>query len=401
MSIAPLIITDYQGAMAALKHPALEQALYDAGGAVMQDALITLHGNAHSERRIVEFSVFSRRFFRHYEHEHFPATLTPILAPHLRAGHADLVELGYQITMNLTADFAGIDRPTGSAAETASLLQLVKTFSEGATLVHSTRDPELVNAEVAAAMERFDQDFLQPSIARRRELIHSDSPLPQDVLSVLLQNSARLPLTDAVLRREIAFFLQAGAHSTANATTHAMHEIFTWCAASGRDPAQLPAEPLLLQRCVHESLRLHPASPVAERRANAATDLGAVSLTAGCPVRINLQQANRDPAVFGADADQFNPLRPLPKGTWPFGLTFGYGTHACMGRDLDGGVVAKDSTNPEDHQYGIVTLLVRTLLEQQARPDPANPPESDSNTARANWGRYPVLFDALETRSSH
>ena len=401
MTQTPLIIADYPGAMAALKHPALEQALYDAGGAVMQDALITLHGNAHSERRVVEFSVFSRRFFRFYEHEHFPATLAPILAPHLRAGHTDLVELGYQITMNLTADFAGIDRPTGSAAETDSLLQLVKTFSEGATLVHSTREPDQVNAEVAAAMERFDQDFLQPSIARRRRLIESDSPLPQDVLSVLLKNSTRLPLSDGVLRREIAFFLQAGAHSTANATTHAMHEIFTWCRASGRDPAQLPAEPLLLQRCVHESLRLHPASPVAERRANQTTTLGAVSLVPGSPVRINLHQANRDPAVFGTDADQFNPARPLPKGTWPFGLTFGYGTHACMGRDLDGGVVAKDNTDPDNHQYGIVTLLVRTLLEHQAHPDPANPPERDTNTARANWGRYPVLFSDLDTRSSH
>ncbi|MFK7915053.1 MAG: cytochrome P450 [Pseudomonadales bacterium] len=400
MSTTPLLIDDYQGAMAALKHPALEQSLYDAGGAVMQDALITLHGSAHSERRVVEFSVFTRRFFRHYEHEHFPATLAPLLAPYLQAGSADLVELGYRATMNLTADFAGIDRPTQSVKETETLLRLVKTFSEGATLVHSTRDPALVNAEVAAAMTCFDEDFLQPSIHRRQRLLDNDSPLPQDVLSVLLKNSARLPLAADVLRREIAFFLQAGAHSTANAMVHALHEIFGWCQATAREPASLLADPLLLQRCVHESLRLHPASPVAERRANAQANLNQQEIAAGTAVRINLQQANRDPSVFGADAEQFNPQRALPRGTWPFGLTFGYGTHACMGRDLDGGAVAKADTRPEEHQYGIVTLLVRTLLEHQANPDPAAPPEQDHHTARANWGRYPVLSQPPQERNT-
>ena len=65
MSEAALQIDSYQGAMAALKHPDLAQALYEAGGRVMNDALITLHGPAHSERRLVEMRVFSRGFFRH------------------------------------------------------------------------------------------------------------------------------------------------------------------------------------------------------------------------------------------------------------------------------------------------------------------------------------------------
>ena len=79
--------------------------------------------------------------------------------------------------------------------------------------------------------------------------------------------------------------------------------------------------------------------------------------------------------------------------TWGSGgLTFGYGMHACMGRDLDGGMVALPGTVVEEHQYGIVTLFARTLLAHGARNDPDDPPRADPNTVRANWGRYPVLF---------
>ena len=82
--------------------------------------------------------MFRRDFFRYYEHEVFPATLAQSMAAHAQRGHADLIELGYGITMNLTADFAGVDRPRGDADETSRLRSLTGTFSEGATLVHSS-----------------------------------------------------------------------------------------------------------------------------------------------------------------------------------------------------------------------------------------------------------------------
>ncbi len=400
MSNTALHIDSYHGAMAALKNPALAQALYEAGGLVMNDALITLHGEEHRQRRVVEFSVFSRGFFREYERSIFPAALKPVLDPYRQAGHADLVELGYRVTMNLTADFAGIDRPLGSAAETDALLAMVKTFSEGATLVHSTRDHAEVNREVSAAMDRFESTFLLPSRQRRLQLLadvaagHAEpEALPRDVMTVLLRNRDRLPLADSVFKREIAFFLQAGAHSTGNATTHAMHEIWQWLSATGNSAGQLLNEPLVLQRCVHESLRLHPASPVAWRRAQEDLILNEEPVVKGSAVILDLQAANRDRSVFGDDADRFNPYRELPQGVWPFGLTFGYGVHACLGRDLDGGVVAKAETNPAEHQFGIVPLMVRTLLAHNARPDPAHPPSADANTQRQNWGRYPILLN--------
>jgi cytochrome P450 len=279
------------------------------------------------------------------------------------------------------------------------------TFSEGATLVHSTRDKDEVRAEVSAALVRFSEEFLRPSVLRRQALLDrhargelAEEELPRDVLTVLLRNEDRLDLPPALLCREIAFYLQAGSHSTANSTTHAMHHLFEWLAAHPADRARLLAEPLFLQRCVHESLRLHPASPVAWRKPLCPLALaGGAAVGTDDRVEIDLWTANRSRDVFGADADEFNPLRSIAHGHEPFGLTFGTGVHTCLGRDLDGGIVPKGAVDPAQHQYGIVALLCRALLEAGARPDPARPPTKATYTARPNWGEYPVVFDSAAT----
>ena len=398
------VVNSYAGAMDALKAPALRQALYDAGARVMQDALITLHGDAHRQRRIVEMGVFGRGFFRTYAREVFAPNLEQVLVPYLDAGRADVIELGYRLSMNLTADFAGIDRPANDIEETQSLLALVRKFSEGATLVHSTRDHAEVNAEVDAAMVLFDQRFFMPSIERRRRLISEveaagteSHQLPRDVLTTLLKARDRIDLSLDVLRREMSFFLQAGAHSTTNSTTHALHEILTWVGDDAGRQARLD-DGDFVQRCVHESLRLHPASPVAWRRAVSPTQLGDHSLASDELVEINLAGANRDVTIFGPDASSFNPDRQVPTGVWPWGLTFGYGMHSCLGRDLDGGVISSRSTTPEDPQLGIVPTLVHELLKAGARWCDDDPPVADITTLRSNWGRYPVQFTNITNK---
>jgi cytochrome P450 len=398
------VVSSYAEAMDALKAPALRQALYDAGARVMRDALITLHGDAHRQRRIVEMGVFGRGFFRTYAREVFAPNLEQVLAPYLAAGRADVIELGYRLSMNLTADFAGIDRPANDVEETESLLALVRKFSEGATLVHSTRDHADVNGEVDAAMTLFDQRFFMPSIERRRRLIDEaetagteSRTLPRDVLTTLLKARDRMDLSMEVLRREMSFFLQAGAHSTTNSSAHALHEILTWAGDDADRRARLE-DVDFVQRCVHESLRLHPASPVAWRRAIEKTRLGDQALSTDELVEINLAGANRDVTIFGPDASTFNPDRQIPNGVWPWGLTFGYGMHACLGRDLDGGVISSRSTTPEDPQLGIVPTLVHELLKAGALWCTDDPPVADITTLRSNWGRYPIQFTNITSR---
>ena len=151
-------ISGYQTASDTLADKQLSQSMYDEGAVIMADVLLVLHGAPHRARRGLELRVFRRDFFRYYENEVFPATLAQTMAAHAARGHADLIELGYGITMNLTADFAGVDRPRGDAEETARLLRLTGTFGEGATLVHSTRDKDVVLAIAQRLHERISRE---------------------------------------------------------------------------------------------------------------------------------------------------------------------------------------------------------------------------------------------------
>ncbi len=395
-------ISGYAAATETLADKQLAQSLYDEGAVIMEDVLLVLHGAAHRARRGLELRVFRRDFSRYYEQVVFPTTLAQTIAPYEQQGRADMIELGYAVTLNLSADFAGIDRPRRDALETKDLLRLVMVFSEGATLVHSTRDKGTVRGEVRAALAEFDALFYQPSLARRRDLLSQfaagqidEDALPRDVLTVLMRNEDKVELSADLMMREIAFYLQAGSHSTANSTTHAFHDIMSWCVVRPADALRISRDPLFLQRCVHESLRLHPASPVAWRRPVCPVTLvGGEPADAGDRVVVDLAAANREKSVFGDDADNFNPHRVLPEGVPPWGLTFGVGIHTCLGRDLDGGLLPRPDTDPATHQYGIVPLLVAALLERGARPDPDKPATRADHTERPNWGSYPIVIRA-------
>ena len=393
-------ISDYETIKKALVNRDMKQALYDDGKVIMDGVLLTLHGEEHHKRRKLEHKVFQRDFFKYYEHQLFPKTLEETLQPFIKKKSADLIDFGYRITMNLTADFAGIDRLEKSPKETENLLSLVKIFSQGATLVHSKRSHQEVNEEVINALETFEKDFLNPSRVKRENLIDrfknneiKQEDLPRDVLTVLLQNEDSIHLTDDLIKREIAFYLQAGSHSTANSMTHALHEIFEWINNDSDKLKKINNDPLFLQRCVHESMRLHPASPVAWRKPTCSIDLNdAINLKKDDLLIMDLFTANRNKEIFGEDADKFNPFRKLGPQQNLWGLTFGIGLHLCFGRDLDGGLIPEKDTNPNEHQFGIVTLLIKKLFEHNVQRDPYKKPKEDEKTERPNWGEYPIIF---------
>jgi len=397
-----ITLDGYADVREAFRSHDLEQALYDAGGVVMADSLLVLHGADHRRRRRVENRLFRRGTFRYWERAFLRDVVRDTLAPFAAAGRADLLELGYRTIMNLTAMVAGLDQPTGSVAETDALYRFAKKFSEGATLVHSTRDPEQVRAEVQAALEEFDALFLQPSIERRRGLLErlaageiTEDDLPRDVLTALLRNWDELGIDRDVLRRECAFYLQAGSHSTADAFTHAADDFFAWTRRDPRAAEKARREPGVLQRCVYETLRLHPASPVAQRRALAPIRLrGGVEIPDGAFVVLDLAAANRDPQVFD-HPDVYDPLREVPAEVPRWGHAFGGGMHACIGTELAGGVPAPDDPTPDqahEQVLGTVTLMLEALLTAGARPDRDAAPQRDPHSARDHFASYPVVF---------
>lgn len=390
-----MTLRTYQELWDAYRQRDLRQGLYTAGGVVMHNTLLDLHGAAHQQRRRVENRLFRRGTFRTWEAELVPEIIREAFDPVVDAGRADLVTLGTRTTMNLTAKVAGLDRMTGSVQETDALQVFAHTFSAGATLAHTTRDPAAVRSEVRAALAEFDAMFFTPALERREALVGDPSvvadDLPKDVLTALVRHREELGVERDDMLREVAFYLQAGSHSTADAFTHAVDEILTWVGEHPHRSGELEDD-IFVQRCVHEVLRLHPASPEALRQAVAEVTLrdGRV-VPEGTFVRMDLRAANRDTTVFGADADVFDPDRRVPDGVQPWGHTFGAGMHACIGMELDGGTVPRGKD--ADHVLGTVPLMVRTLLRHGVRRDPDHPPVRETSLAREHFGSYPVLLD--------
>lgn len=395
----PVVITRYDEAKEVYRQKDLRQALYDEGEVVMADVLVNLHGTEHRSRRRAENRMFRREVFERYERELFPGIIARTLTPYRALGRVDLVQLGHELLLNLAALTAGIDRPLGTAEETQRLYQHTMVFIEGATLAHATGDKAELRERIREGLEQWDVEFLQPSITRRRELLAragagEEVDVPRDVLSTLLEHWDELGLTHEVLRREIAFFLLASAHTTATAFTRSIDHILGWLDEHPEDAADVRDDPMFVQRCIHETLRLNPSSPVARRRALAPIDLrSGASVPEGAMVVLDLHQVNRDPDIFGEDAGRFNPRRPLPAGIAPFGLSFGAGMHVCIGQDLAAGVIPREGTDPAEHLFGLLTGSVQTLLAAGVRRDPADPPQLDRNTQRPYWGSYPVLLD--------
>lgn len=400
-----IVLTTYADARDAYRQKDLRQALYDEGRHLMSGVIVNLHGTEHLDRRRLENRLFRRDTFAFYETEIIPAIVRQVMDPALTARGGDLLPLARRTMMMLAIDVAGVDRPTGTTAETDRIYALMDRLARASTVGHATGDKAAIIADGDRALAEFETEFFNASVARRRELVDAverdeltDAFLPRDVLTTLLRNQDRLDIPYATLLREVAYFPWVGSHSTSNQFVHAMHHILDWleAPAAGSTPVarqQLLDDPLLLQRFVHESLRLHPASPVSLRRALADVSLrsGRV-LPAGEMVSISVHDANRDPEVFGPDADRFDPFRPLPDGVAPWGLSFGHGLHACLGQELAGGLEpAPDAL--EHHLLGSIAVMAAVALEAGARRDPDDPPVLDTSTTRTVFARYPVLFD--------
>lgn len=388
-----ITITGYEEARDAYRQKELRQALYDAGEVVMADVLVNLHAAEHRDRRRLENRLFRRETFELYERDLFPPIITETLAPEIASGRAELVDLGHRMMMNLAALTAGVDRPLGTADETRHLYKYLMLFIEGATLGHSTGDRDEKASEIAGGLDRFDTEFVTPSLERRRALAAAGEELPKDVLSILLANEDKLPLPHDVIVREVAFYLLAGAHTSATAFTRVLHYIFTWLDSHPEDAELIRTDRLFVQRCTHETIRLQPSSPTAMRWALDDIDLkSGTHIPKGAKVVIDLTQVNRDTSVFGTDAPDFNPHRITPDRVPGYGLSFGLGMHACIGQDLAAGYVVNPETTMEEHLFGLVPEAVQTMFDHDVRPDPNDPPEMDASTTRPYFGRYPVLL---------
>jgi cytochrome P450 len=395
-----LTVTTFDDAKEIYRHKDFKQALYDAGEVVMAGVLVNLHGDEHRSRRRLENRLFRRETLVHYERDLFPQVIQETLAPHVASGRSEIVELSHQLMMNLAALNAGVDRPLKTKEETDNLYAFMMKFIEGATLAHTTRDPQEVTGEVESAKSEFNVQFLAPSIKRRQKLIADTQTdpsigLPKDILTELLKNEDSLHLPEEIILKEIAFFLLAGAHTSATAFVRTLDNLFNWLDKHPEDRALIKTDRSFVQRAMFETIRLNPSSPTSMRRATSDITLkSGMVVPKDSLVTIDLMSVNRNADIFGPTAAEFNPHRVIETpNVAAWGLSFGHGMHACIGQELAAGL-SERSEETSEFEYGLATVAVQAMFDRNVAPDPTQPAQMDTTTKRPYWGSYHVIFSS-------
>lgn len=369
-------------------------------GNSLEDVVLVLDGVAHRDRRRVENRLFRRDTLTLYEHELFPSIIEDTLTSAVVPGRPfDLMRLGGLLTIVLAARTVGIDFDASSFAERKRLLALQRVFSRGSAIDASINDPDDVKRDVRRALDEFNADFLKPSLVRRREALAEDRPITRDLLSTLI--GAHDTLTDEQVLRECAFFLDAGVDTSTQTLTSTMHYLFSWHREDDFGWWQeLAADLPLIQRCVHEALRLRPTNPRIVRRALTDVTINGRAIPCGSLVILDTQSANRDPAIYGESADVFDPNRSVSGGVARTGFSFGGGIHACIGRGLAAGPNRAAGAEPDQQQFGLVSVMVQALAVRSPRRVANEIPAAQGDTKRhTRWESYPIVLDGDANRN--
>ena len=405
-------VTGYRYAEQTLRLPDLHQALYDADTVFLPKTVVCLHGEEHTKKKRIFSSVFNRRFYKHYQNHVFPKAVKETMDPAIAAGGGDMAQFAYRVLINLTADSAGIDR-RHTEKDTDRLLALLGKLGHAPTMGQLT-DPSDRNrllAELKEALDAFRDEFFEPSLAKRKAIVAQfaagvieKSDLPQDAITAQLLSDPTdedLPYDERM--KDAAFFILAGAFTTANVLMNQVNNVLDWFEDHPKDRQNLMEDPILMQKFIWENARLHPASPITKRRAlcpmhlpdghNANTDEF---------VTVDLTKTNRHTALFGKDAEAFNPHR-TPGNNLPLhGLSFGGGAHVCLGKLLAVGVrITEDNKDAEETEVGTIALVLKDLLRHGVARDPSRTAEIDESTARRHFKTLPFIFDRTLAVSSN
>lgn len=397
---ATVTFDTYEAVRQALFNPDLSRSFDKrsyADGNIRDGVVSISHGPMQRARRRVENTQFRADRLRLYEQELFPRVLEDLLDQLIDGERVDIFPVGELVSVVLAARRAGLDFDDGSLDELRRLVHCVDVFSQGAAILDA-RDPEAVRQVVYRTYEAFERDYVRPSAARRLALLESGEAVPHDILTVLLQHRAdpALELADeGRITREVATYLQGGTHTSAQTLTNALDLVFEQGDGAPAILDRIAADRAFAQRVVHETLRLRPTTPRMKRRAEADTVVAGVAVPKDALVVLDAAAANRDPALFGADADDFDPDRILESGVPRWGLAFGAGAHQCPGRSVAAGFPpAPDLEVEPDHLYGLVALMIQAVATRGVRPDPTARPERDTRTERTTrWSSYPVRFE--------
>ena len=245
------------------------------------------------------------------------------------------------------------------------------------------------------------EEFLRASLQRRIDLAKKHSAgdiaadqLPRDVMmSLCLKNDLSRPDDNEKIPyvwRQSALFLTASIKTTSHALPHVFFHLDEWIKEHPEDRAKL-SDTEFLHNAAAESFRLHQSAPAMFRRA-----LRDVVLSTGRKVgqgemiALQFAPANLQMEVFGEDARYFNPYRSTPPGLQPWGMTFGLGTHSCIGRNLVTGIQNKGDEKHGTH--GTAVRILKAVYDLGADLDADHPPHRPADTLHDHFESMPLIL---------
>jgi cytochrome P450 len=382
-----------------------DQQLEHSKAPSLQGNLNSLHGGAHFQRRRVESALFRRGALLHYEEAILVPELRATLQRLARTRRADgkvragdLPLLVRSALVRAASSLIGFDLEDDASVE--RLLTYSTSIAEGRDVVWATTNQDEVVRRVHATWQQLLAEYYSPARERRERLLaeHAagtmpESEVPNDLITVLLRNPEAVAGGGEgdLIAHEVGLFLTASVNTTTVATPKSVEALLRWIDAHPEDRPRLAVEGFL-RHAAQEALRLNPTVPYLLREATADTVLASGrSVLAGTLVRIDIGAANRDRAIFGANADDFDPHRSakIPRR---YGISFGGGIHMCIGLELTTG----NQSGPEQERtVGMVVQILRELFEAGIELDPDDPPRMKSETTQHKYATFPVLFSRL------
>lgn len=292
--------------------PPEAQAILQRYGYAMNRTMVNEDEPAHMERRRRLMDAFlPERLERHMPMVR--ALTRQYMDRFIDRGHADLVgDMFWEIPFVVALKFLGVDEED---------IEDLKAFSVAHTVNTWGRPSSSEQLSVADAVGRFWQ--ASGRVLAKMRLNPDGEGWMYD--SIRMNVAHPDIVTDSYLHSMMMAILVAAHETTAKAAGNAFRVLLSHPNAW----KEIVANPALIPNAVEECLRF-AGSVVAWRRITTApTDLGGVSLPAGARLLIVTASANHDDHHF-EDPDELNLYRDNAGEH----LTFGYGSHQCMGKNI-------------------------------------------------------------------
>jgi cytochrome P450 len=284
---------------------------------------------------------------------------------------ADLVDLCHRTFLRFTAKLIGLVGV--DTEERVSLLSECAGPIAAGTSSQFLDDRSAINEIALRAKERYVEEFFRPSKKAAEALIAqvaageiSEEDVPVNIMTLIASGADPDYLDENKAIVETTMMFAASVGTSTQSVVHTVDFLHKRFRNHPEDLA-LKTDREFLLNALQETIRLRaPFSPYNTRMAAEDCEVAGHQLQKGQEVHIERVAANRSQEVFGADANDFNPLRSDPDGgVQRYGLGFGSGAHQCFGLRV---VLGIDGTG------GAHVELLRMLYEAGIEPDPDNAP---------------------------